>query len=120
MPHGRADVTKGIRGIHCVVTVSFPRQRVALKRHGFDAAYLQRLRDGDPETERHFCAYFGELILIKVRARPGWYALADDVRQETFLRVLRTLRSNFPSVPGKQRTFGVDDAENLRALGYLD
>jgi len=61
-------------------------------RHPFDALYLERLRSGDPETERHFCAYFNDLIRLKVRAR-GLGAALDDIRQETFLRVLRTVRS---------------------------
>jgi RNA polymerase sigma-70 factor (ECF subfamily) len=68
-------------------------------RQGFDAAYLKRLGERDPQTERHFCAYFGELIQIKARARRLPQALADDIRQETFLRVLRTLAS-----PGGLRT----------------
>jgi RNA polymerase sigma-70 factor, ECF subfamily len=63
-----------------------------VNRHTFDGPYLERLRSGDPETERHFFLYFGELILLKARGR-GLGAQVDDVRQETFLRVLRTLRS---------------------------
>jgi len=62
-------------------------------RQSFDAAYVERLGSRDPQTERHFCAYFGELILIKARSRHLPPALAEDVRQETFLRVLRTLRT---------------------------
>jgi len=63
-----------------------------LNRHPFDGPYLERLRLGDPETERHFCAYFSDLIRVKVRAR-GQGAWLDDIRQETFVRVLRTVRS---------------------------
>jgi RNA polymerase sigma-70 factor (ECF subfamily) len=62
-------------------------------RHGFDAAYIERLGRGDAQTEAHFSAYFGELIRIKARARRLPPSLADDVRQETLLRVLRTLRA---------------------------
>ncbi len=78
-----------------MVVVSFTRARsvTAVLRHAFDSAYIERLGHGDPQTEAHFHAYFGELILIKARARRLTPALADDVRQETFLRVLRTLRS---------------------------
>jgi RNA polymerase sigma-70 factor (ECF subfamily) len=71
-----------------------------LHHHTFDGPYLERLRDGEPETERHFCGYFGELILLKVYGR-GLGAHLDDIRQETFLRVLRTLRS-----PGGLRDAG--------------
>jgi RNA polymerase sigma-70 factor, ECF subfamily len=71
-----------------------------LHHHTFDGPYLERLQEGEPETERHFCLYFGELILLKVCAR-GLSAHLDDIRQETFLRVLRTLRS-----PGGLRDAG--------------
>jgi RNA polymerase sigma-70 factor (ECF subfamily) len=60
-------------------------------RQTFDRAYVERLRAGDAETERHFFAYFSELIVIKARARRA--VDVDDVRQETLLRVLRTLRA---------------------------
>jgi RNA polymerase sigma-70 factor (ECF subfamily) len=64
-----------------------------LERQDFDAAYLDRLRNGDPETAGHFFAYFRALIQIKVRARRPRSVSAEDVLQETFLRVLRALRS---------------------------
>ena len=64
-----------------------------MELQGFDAAYLDRLRDGDADTERHFVAYFGELLLIKLRARGRPWHLAQDIRQETFARVLRAVRS---------------------------
>jgi RNA polymerase sigma-70 factor, ECF subfamily len=60
---------------------------------GFDRAYIERLRDGDPETERHFVGYFSDLIRLKLRARIFSRQLIEDVRQETFLRVLRALRT---------------------------
>ena len=60
----------------------------------FDAAYLERLASGDPETERHFSEYFSELILIKLRSRQYARSTIDDVRQETFLRVLQALKKN--------------------------
>ena len=68
------------------------KSRPLLNRYLFDAAYLERLRAGDAATERHFCAYFSELILLKLRTR-GLVALFDDISQETFFRVLRTLKS---------------------------
>ena len=75
-------------------------KRAVLNRHPFDVLYVERLRAGDAETERHFCAYFSDLIRLKVRAR-GLAALVDDIRQETFLRVLRTVRT-----PGGLRDAG--------------
>ncbi|MEM6793213.1 MAG: sigma-70 family RNA polymerase sigma factor [Acidobacteriota bacterium] len=59
----------------------------------FDSAYVDRLRDHDAETEQHFVSYFSDLITIKLRSRLRSQSLAEDIRQETFVRVLRTLRS---------------------------
>jgi RNA polymerase sigma-70 factor, ECF subfamily len=75
-----------------MVVLRFKR-RTSLNRYLFDAAYLERLRDGDAATEHHFCAYFSDLIRLKLRTR-GLSALFDDVSQETFARVLRTLKSS--------------------------
>lgn len=61
-------------------------------RHQFDRAYLDRLAAGDPDTERHFTQYFGQLLSIKLRSRLRSPALIEDARQETFLRVLKTVR----------------------------
>ena len=61
-------------------------------RFEFDRAYLDRLAAGDPETERHFTRYFGDLLSIKLRSRLRSPAQVEDARQETFLRVLRALR----------------------------
>jgi RNA polymerase sigma-70 factor (ECF subfamily) len=74
-----------------VVLIARP-SRTDVTKHGFDAAYVERLGAGDPQTEGHFSAYFGELILVKARARRLTQAMAEDVRQETLVRVLRTLR----------------------------
>ncbi len=64
-----------------------------LERKVFDQEYVTRLTDGDPETEAHFTRYFGELLVIKLRARLRSQHLVEDGRQETFLRVLNVLRN---------------------------
>ena len=61
-------------------------------RFEFDRAYLDRLAAGDPDTERHFTRYFGDLLSIKLRSRLRSPAQVDDARQETFLRVMKALR----------------------------
>lgn len=61
--------------------------------HDFTDDYVQRLRDGDPWTEEHFVRYFNELLLIKLRNRLRSIEAVDDVRQEVFVRVMRTLRA---------------------------
>ena len=64
-----------------------------LQRHVFDGEYVERLRRGDEEVERHFTRYFGDLLLLKLRGRLRSPQLAEDARQETFLRVLNRLRT---------------------------
>jgi RNA polymerase sigma-70 factor, ECF subfamily len=59
----------------------------------FDAPYVDRLRSGDPRTQEHFVAYFSELIQLKLRARLRSVQAIEDVKQETFARVLTALRS---------------------------
>ncbi len=61
---------------------------------GFDAGYLERLQRRDVPTERHFAAYFGELIRLKMRSRLSSAEAVEDVRQETFVRVLTLVRAN--------------------------
>ena len=58
----------------------------------FDKSYVDRLRGGDPSTEQHFASYFGQLLGIMLRARYLTPERVDDVRQETFRRVIAALR----------------------------
>ena len=77
----------------CRKTASVRFARVSREgRFEFDRAYLDRLASGDPETERHFTRYFGDLLSIKLRSRLRSPAQVDDARQETFLRVVKALR----------------------------
>ena len=59
----------------------------------FDGAYVRRLREGDPSTEMHFVAYFSQLLGIKLRARYLATDVIEDLRQETFIRSLREIRT---------------------------
>jgi RNA polymerase sigma-70 factor (ECF subfamily) len=61
-------------------------------RFSFDGDYVQRLIAGDPDTERHFTDYFGDLLRLKLRSRLRSAALVEDARQETFVRVLTALK----------------------------
>jgi RNA polymerase sigma-70 factor (ECF subfamily) len=63
-----------------------------LEQYSFDAEYLRRLKEGDGPTEEHFARYFGGLLRIKANSRLRSWQAADDVRQETLLRVLRNIR----------------------------
>jgi RNA polymerase sigma-70 factor (ECF subfamily) len=76
-----------------------------VQRQAFDAEYVQRLSESDPETQRHFAEYFGGLLEIKLRPRLRSMDLVRDAIQETFVRVLNTLREN-----------GIDNPEALGAF----
>ena len=71
------------------VTREFRRQ---LEFFAFDREYVQRLAGGDDATERHFVDYFSGLLLVKLRHRLRSRNDLEDLRQEVFLRVLRSLR----------------------------
>lgn len=58
----------------------------------FDASYIENLRAGDLRTQEHFVAYFTELLHLKLRSRLQSPHAIEDVRQETFARVLTSLR----------------------------
>jgi len=63
-----------------------------LQFYVFDESYLERLRSGDFRTEEHFVAYFSQLIRLKLRSRLRSAQAIEDVRQETFVRVIASLR----------------------------
>jgi RNA polymerase sigma-70 factor (ECF subfamily) len=59
----------------------------------FDASYVDKLRSGDAGIEAHFVSYFSELIRLKLRSRLRSDEAIEDVRQETFARVIGLLRA---------------------------
>jgi RNA polymerase sigma-70 factor (ECF subfamily) len=63
-----------------------------LEFFAFDASYIEGLRSGDARIEEHFVQYFSELIRLKLRSRLNSREAIEDVRQETFVRVLLLLR----------------------------
>jgi len=65
---------------------------VPLEFFAFDKGYVERLRNGDHSTEHHFVAYFEQLLRIKLRARMLPSDRVEDLRQETFIRVIAALR----------------------------
>lgn len=58
----------------------------------FNEDYVRRLVEGDRFVEDHFTAYFEELLYIKLRARARTPEAIEEIRQETFTRVLEALR----------------------------
>ena len=63
-----------------------------MELYNFDDDYLDRLRQGDADTEKHFVAYFEQLLSIKLRARMLPPDKVKDLSQETFIRVIVSLR----------------------------
>lgn len=58
----------------------------------FDKAYVEKLRNGDPATEHHFFVYFEKLLRIKLRARAISSDKVEDLKQDTFIRVITAVR----------------------------
>ncbi len=58
----------------------------------FDKAYIERLRDGDQATEDHFFVYFEKLLQIKLRARAIGTDRVEDLKQDTFIRVIAAVK----------------------------
>src|ERR1700733_3253181 len=63
-----------------------------LELFAFDVSYVEKLQVGDVRIEGHFVNYFSELIRLKLRSRLNSKEAIEDVRQETFVRVLTLLR----------------------------
>jgi RNA polymerase sigma-70 factor (ECF subfamily) len=85
----------------------------------FTSEYVQRLADGDREVERHFAAYFDELLLIKLRRSLRCFHAIEDVRQETLVRVFKVLRSRGGLVnPEKLGAFVNGVCNNVLAEHY--
>jgi len=61
--------------------------------YNFDGAYLEGLLARDAAIEQHFAQYFGELLLIVLRARHFHRDAINDIRQETLMRVLKAVRA---------------------------
>jgi len=66
--------------------------------HLFDADYVRALKEGVPQIEEHFAAYFENVLRRYLRRRMTSAQLVEDIRQETFVRVLRLLKD-----PGRLR-----------------
>ena len=67
-----------------------PHSNVQL--YPFDTAYVQRLKDGDLATQRHFYGYFSKILQIKARSRQVPTTEIGWIINETFLRVLMAVR----------------------------
>lgn len=83
-------------------------------RHPFDADYLKLLRERDDATERHFAGYFDPLIRIKAaKAGPQSARAADDISQETLLRVLENIRQGRVDHPERLGAYVLAVCQNV-------
>jgi RNA polymerase sigma-70 factor (ECF subfamily) len=57
----------------------------------FGCSYVVNLKSRDPQTEAHFAAYFSRYLESKLRGQLRSRDLADDIRQETLVRVLEAV-----------------------------
>ena len=73
-------------------TLAVATGQQGLELFAFDASYVEKLRAGDAHIEEHFVNYFSALIRLKLRSRLNSKEAIEDVRQETFMRVLTLLR----------------------------
>jgi RNA polymerase sigma-70 factor (ECF subfamily) len=89
-----------------------------LQFQSFDGPYLERLRAGDFRTQEHFVAYFSELIQLKLRSRLHSPQAIEDVRQETFARVLTALRGEKIQQPERLGAFVNSICNNVLLESY--
>ena len=71
----------------------------------FSADYIRRLIEHDVAIESHFVTYFGDLLAIKLRRYVRSSDIANEVRQETFFRVLKALRAGELKQPERLGAF---------------
>jgi RNA polymerase sigma-70 factor (ECF subfamily) len=84
-----------------------------VQRQTFDAEYVQRLCKSDCETERDFVAYFTELLAVKLRSRLRSPDQIQDVVQETFARVLKSIRTSGVENPAALGSFVNSTCNNV-------
>jgi RNA polymerase sigma-70 factor, ECF subfamily len=73
--------------------------KIPVDLYSFDAEYLRRLGAHDRATEEHFAAYFGERLKIILRAGGIDSHTIEDIKQETFCRVLAAIRAGHINNP---------------------
>jgi RNA polymerase sigma-70 factor (ECF subfamily) len=91
-PGGDRPIVPNAPALKSVYDAETQERRHSLEFFPFDANYVRRLTESDAETERHFVAYFSPLLLIKLKQRLRSREQLEDLRQEVFLRVFRSLR----------------------------
>lgn len=91
--------------------VYLPRTKVDL--YSFDANYLQRLKAREPDTENHFVSYFTPRLQMKLRQRGFSSPTLEDIRQDTFCRVLIAVQAGNVQHPERFGAFVASVCDNL-------
>ena len=95
-----------------------PRNKVDL--YSFDAEYLRRLKAREPDTEGHFVSYFTPRLHVKLRQRGFSLQMVDDIRQETFFRVLAAVQNDSVLYPERFGAFVVSVCDRVILENYRD
>jgi len=88
--------------------------------YSFDADYLRRLQARDAATETHFASYFGKRLQVKLRSRGFATATAEDISQDTFLRVLTNVRNGAVVHPERFGAYVSSVCDNVIREQYRD
>ena len=116
-PEPSPEKISGVGGVLYCLPPRGPQGK-PLQFHSFDEAYVERLRVGDFRTQEHFVGYFSQLIQMKLRSRLRSPEAAEDVRQETFARVLTTLRDRKIASPERLGAFVFSTCNNVLLEHY--
>lgn len=87
------EMLRGGGGPSCRLLPIGPPEDERMNFEAFNDSYVAKLRSGEDETEARFVRYFGELLDIKLRSRVRSKEIVQDLKQETFARVFRLIRS---------------------------
>jgi DNA-directed RNA polymerase specialized sigma24 family protein len=86
----------------------------------FDAKYIERLKERDPDIETHFAHYFGERLRARLLHRGFAIATAEDISQETFLRVLAAVKNETVKYPDRFGAYVSSVCDNVVLEKYRE
>lgn len=89
-----------------------------VKFYPFDDKYMELLRRGDRDTQKHFVEYFGKLLRIMLRSRKLPLHMISDLQQETFLRVLVSVRTGDVRQPERLGAYVISVCKNILSEHY--
>jgi len=81
--------------------------------YSFDADYLRRLKEREPATESHFVSYFTPRLNMKLRQRGFAPPTLEDIRQDTFCRILAAVQHDEIQHPERFGAFVASVCDNV-------